>query len=224
MNVAYIRVSTSAQVDAYGLGAQADDVRAWSVARGIDVRIFTEPGVSGAIEDRPVLAQAIDALGEGDVFVVPRLDRLARDLMVQEFIIAEVRRRGACVASCDAAEDAYLGDGTDPTRTLIRQLLGAFAQYERAMIALRTQAGKAAKAAAGGYVGGQPPYGWTGRGGELVERDDEQRILARIEELGSLPSDQIADLLNAQGYRTRTGKRWTARTVRHVTARVHVVS
>jgi DNA invertase Pin-like site-specific DNA recombinase len=75
---------------------------------------------------------------EADALIVYRLDRLARDLVLEEQLLAEAWRMGAVVFSTSAGESAYLEDDPlDPSRRLIRQVLGAVNEYERAMIGLR---------------------------------------------------------------------------------------
>jgi Resolvase, N terminal domain len=68
MIVGYARVSTDGQT----LDAQQSAL----VAAGVE-RVFAEK-ISGAVTERPVLAKAISALGQGDTLVVTKLDRLAR--------------------------------------------------------------------------------------------------------------------------------------------------
>jgi DNA invertase Pin-like site-specific DNA recombinase len=78
------------------------------------------------------------------VVVVARLDRLARDLLTQEFLLREIRQRGADLVSCSDTEADYLQDDPhDPTRKLVRQVLGAISEFERALIKLRLQRGRA---------------------------------------------------------------------------------
>jgi DNA invertase Pin-like site-specific DNA recombinase len=215
----YCRVSTKDQVDGFGLDVQRLAVLARGVKRD---NIFEDEGVSGAILDRPELGDLIMGLGAGDVVVVPRLDRLARDLITQELLLRAIRSKGADVVSCVEGENAYLAeDAGDPSRKLIRQILGAVAEYERSMIALRTQAGRRAKKAAGGYAGGQPPYGWTGRNGELVEVPEEQRTLElmRREYRTDHNCESIAAFLNGLERPRRNGKPWTRDAVRKVLLR-----
>lgn len=69
------------------------------------------------------------------------------------------------------------------TRTLVRQLLGGIAQYERAVIRGRMMAGKAAKVAGGGHGGGRPAYGFKAEGKELVANEDERRIVETVTNL-----------------------------------------
>ena len=87
--------------------------------------------------------------------MVYRLDRVARDLLLQETVHARLAAGKAAVPSI--SEPALEGD--DATRVLIRQLLGGIAQYERAVISGRMMAGKAAKVASAGY-GRAAPYGY----------------------------------------------------------------
>lgn len=224
----YCRVSTKEQVEGFGLDVQRARLLVHGVQRS---RIFEDEGVSGALMDRPALGDAINALEPGDTLVVPRLDRLARDLITQELLLRAIRLKGADVVSCVEGENAYLAeDAGDPSRKLIRQILGAVAEYERSMISLRTQAGRRAKKAAGGYAGGQPPYGWRGEGGVLVEVPSEQKTLQAITTIlpmyrgaeGLVHHQGIANWLQARtqyAFTRRNGKPWTRQSVRKVLLR-----
>src|SRR5262245_51778814 len=96
--VAYLRVSTDRQVDeGLGLDVQRDAIRRWARAGGHRVVAWcADEGVSGAngIETRVGLYDALTQLrtGRAAALVVFRLDRLARDLILQEQLLAEVRR------------------------------------------------------------------------------------------------------------------------------------
>jgi DNA invertase Pin-like site-specific DNA recombinase len=162
----YLRVSTRGQADnGGGLGVQEDEVRRWVKARGGHLVGFCEDrGVSGADEmkDRPGLAMAMyKAKRNGYAgIVVYRLDRLARDAIVQEMILREFTKNRLEVHSTSEEEDRLLGDSTDPSRALIRTILGAVYEYDRKMITLRMQAGIARKRLAGQYCGGTIGYGF----------------------------------------------------------------
>jgi hypothetical protein len=65
------------------------------------------------------------------------------DLIVQEQILAAIRRLGGEPFTCSAAEAGYVTDDPDePSRKLIRQVLGAGSEYERSMVSLRLLAGR----------------------------------------------------------------------------------
>lgn len=230
--VGYLRVSTDRQADdGGGLDVQRAAIQAWTCDSRVTVKLWaTDAGLSGTADllDRPGLAEALGHIraGNAQVLVVYRLDRLARDMVLQEQLLAEVSRLGGRVHSCSPTEDAYLvDDPTDPTRKLVRQILGVVAQYERAMIRLRMAAGKTRKLEQGGYAHGGPPYGWQAVGGELVEHPDEQVVVKRIVEARrrGYSYRYIADQLNAEGLLPRRG-RWHPQTVARVEHRVSGVS
>ena len=93
--------------------------------------------------------------------MVYRLDRLARDLVLQEILLREIHAAGGVLLSATPGENELLRDPHDPIRKLMRQILGAFAEYEKSVIALRLAAGRAAKRASGGKGSGSYPFGWS---------------------------------------------------------------
>lgn len=210
-----------------GLDVQEATCRRWAKANGHRVaHEVREEGVSGAKEltDRPALARVLHMLKAGDVegVLVYRLDRLARDLVLQEQLLAEVRRMGGQVLTTSAAEAGYLADDPDdPSRRLIRQVLGAVNEYERAMIALRLRSGRRAKAERGGFAYGSPALGWRAEGKTLIAVADEQETVNRIMEMHSNGTSlrTICESLNAEGRRTKRGARWHPQTVARVVAR-----
>jgi len=226
--VSYTRVSTDAQAEqGFGLDVQRDQIRAWSRDAGVKVAARrSDEGVSGTkeLEHRPGLAEALDLIRSGTVvgLVVARLDRLARDLILQEQLLAEVRRLGGQAFSCSKGEQGYLADDpADPSRKLIRQVLGAVSEYERNMITLRLASGRARKAADGGYAYGAPPFGWQSDAGRLVPNPDESAVLARMAELRERGQSlrQIAYQLEIEGHRPKRGGQWHPSTVARALSR-----
>jgi DNA invertase Pin-like site-specific DNA recombinase len=223
--IGYLRVSTDAQAErGLGLDIQERAIRAWAKERKYRlVGIERDEGVSGSngLADRVGLADALEALrdGKGQGLVVYRLDRLARDLIVQEQVLAEVRRLGADVFSTAQSETGYLADDPDdPSRKLIRQVLGAVAEYERSMIALRMRSGRRRKAERGGFAYGSPPLGYAAKDRKLVADPEEQRAIARIRELHEQGASlrAIAATLTVENIKPKRGRRWHPTTVARV--------
>ncbi len=142
MRIGYARVSRGDHQD---LTAQLETLR----AAGCD-KIFQEER-SGADADRPVLAKAIASLGEGDVLVVWKLDRLSRSLRDLLFTLETISAAGAGFLSLTNAIDT-----TTPMGRLTMQVVGAFAEFEREMIRERTMHGLANARRAGVLVGRKP--------------------------------------------------------------------
>jgi DNA invertase Pin-like site-specific DNA recombinase len=220
---AYVPVSTGKQAhdDRLGKTVQEKAIRAWAREGGHRIVAWRyDDGVSGAngLDARKGLPLAVHDVksGRADGIVICRLDRLARDLIKQETVLAGLRRTGS-VHTTLAAERGYLEDDPeDPARKLIREVLGAVSEYERNMIRLRLEGGRQAKAEQGRYAGyGSPAFGQHSGGGELVADEREQAVLARMAQLrgGSLSYERIAGQLNAGGLAAKRGGRWHAQTV-----------
>jgi DNA invertase Pin-like site-specific DNA recombinase len=138
--IGYARVSTDDQ----STSPQTDALRAAGCAEIIEER------ASGGSRARPLLARLVARLGAGDTLVVVRIDRLARSLSHLLAVIEQLRARGVHFRS--------LGDPIDtssPQGLFTLQVLGAAAEFERALIRERTLAGLAA-ARARGRIGGNP--------------------------------------------------------------------
>ncbi len=226
--VAYLRVSTDRQAEeGLGLEVQEHAIRAWAREHGHKITKWArDEGVSGSngLDARLGLADALNALRsrEASGLVVYRLDRLARDLVLQEQLLADVRRMGAELFSTSAAEAGYLTDDPDdPSRKLIRQVLGAVNEYERAMISLRLRSGRRRKADNGGFAYGAPPYGYHVQAGELVPDEREQAAVVRMRTLRAEGGSyrQIAARLTAEGHAPKRGTTWQPMTIRQILSR-----
>jgi DNA invertase Pin-like site-specific DNA recombinase len=111
-------------------------------------RLFEE-AASGGRWDRPELHRMLDHLRDGDTVVVWKLDRLSRSLKDVLHIMERIAKAGAGFRSITESIDT-----TTPAGRMMMQMVGAFAEFERAMIRERTSAGLAA-ARAEGRVGGR---------------------------------------------------------------------
>ena len=198
-------------------GASESDATVPSGRRG------TDDGVSGRQTLRSNPTGSLPACERAPVVILPRLDRLARDLLVSEGCLAALWQAGAVVVDASTGQAVDRDSPTDPTRTLIRQVLGAVAQYDRAAITARMAAGRRAKAAAGGYATGRPSYGWRAQGGELVPDEHEQAGLARARHLRSTGCSLrlTATILDREGYPPKAGPghAWQAKTLAGVLGR-----
>jgi DNA invertase Pin-like site-specific DNA recombinase len=213
----YLRVSGKSQVDGDGPERQKQAISKFCEAHKLTLsgEWFFEPAVSGTSDsmDRPVFARLIGelerliAIGEKVAICVERVDRLARDLMVSELLFRECRARGIQVFAADRGtmEDLSSEDG-DPTQTLIRQFMGALAQWEKTNLVRKLRAARQRVREATGRCEGPVAYG---------ESEEESSIKHHIVELqanSGLSYAEIAERLNIQKLFKR-GEQWTRHSV-----------
>lgn len=208
--VGYVRVSTDEQ--ALGPVAQRQALERWCAARGARLAsVHEDLGVSGAAEmdRRPGLLAAVAALkasGAG-VLLVSRRDRLARDVVAAALVERLADRVGARVESADG-----VGSGTGPEAALMRRIVDAVAEYERALIRARTKAALGVKRARGERVSGSIPYGYRlAADGRRLEQDPaEQAVVEAVRRLRAegMTLRGIAARLESEGSLARDGKPW----------------
>ena len=116
--------------------------------RAAGCRKLFEESASGGRWDRPELHRMLDQLRDGDTVVVCKLDRLSRSLKDVLHIMERIAVSGAGFRSVTESIDT-----TTPAGRMMMQMVGSFAEFERAMIRERTSAGLAV-ARAEGRVGG----------------------------------------------------------------------
>jgi DNA invertase Pin-like site-specific DNA recombinase len=207
---AYLRVSGKGQIDGDGFPRQLTAIKAYAAKHDIKIiRVFREEGVGGAkeLENRPALLELMTALHSNGVklVMVEKLDRLARDLMVQETIIVDLRKNGFDLVS--VGEPDLLQN--DPSRKLMRQIFGAISEYEKTMIVLKLRGARVRQKAKTGRCEGAKPYGELPGEVEVIERMKALRATG-------MGFDRIAAALNAEGIRPRRGARWHGLTVNKI--------
>ena len=141
MLIGYVRVLTQDQDNAAQIAALK--------SAGCEL-IFQEKATGGRWE-RPELHRLLGQLRNGDVLVVWKLDRLSRSLKDVLILMEKVQHAGAGFQSLTEAIDT-----TSPGGRMMMQIVGAFAEFERAMLRERTRNGLDA-ARREGRVGGRRP-------------------------------------------------------------------
>jgi len=199
---AYLRVSAKGQVDGDGFTRQEIAIAEYGKVHNLKIiQSFREEGISGTsdLENRPALQNLMQALHSNGTktVLVEKLDRLARDLMIQESILHDLRKNGFKLISVH--EPDLCSD--DPSRKLMRQIMGAFAEYEKTMIVLKLRGARVRQREKLGKCEGRKPYGE-----HPGEREVLNRILAKIQDGAS--ANKIASILNIEGVKTRSGGQW----------------
>lgn len=156
----YVRVSGKGQVDGDGLIRQEKAIRDYAEHTGIVIeKIYREEGVSGTLQDRPALAAMMVSLEQNGlgikIILIEKVDRLARNLMIQEAIINDLQKKGFDLISVVEGDD-LLSD--DPTRKLVRQVPGAISEYDKTMTVLKLRTARARIRSRNGKCEGRKGY------------------------------------------------------------------
>lgn len=212
--VAYRRTSTADQTN--GLSAQRDAIERYAHARGLRIASWHEDaGVSGGkpAYERPgfaALLGAMKAVGAG-VLLVAKRDRLARDVVEAAMAARLVEKIGARVVSTDGVSHEDTPEGR-----LMRTMIDAFAEFERALIRARTKAALAARRVRGLRFSRHAPYGFAYERGRMVAVPTEAATLRRMKALRQrgLTYRAIGEKLMKEGRRPRDAKRWSIPVVR----------
>lgn len=130
----YLRFSSKGQIDGDSFDRQREAIEKFCATKEFRVvRWFEEKAVSGTVEamDRPAFGEMLLLCGEQfDTIVVERADRLARDLIVSELLFEEARKLKVKIFEAASGEELVNAD-SDPTRKLIRQVLGALSEWSK---------------------------------------------------------------------------------------------
>jgi len=216
--VAYIRTSSAANV-----GADKDSdkrqraaIEAFAKrARFVLVDEFSDPGVSGAdpIEVRPGFSALLDRIESNGVQVVICEDasRFARELVTQELGLIALIRRGVRVLTASGDD---LTDSSDPSRKMMRQIAGSFAEYEKARLVAKLRAARERKRTASGKCEGRK--NWAELKPELVR---EAKRLRRHSPKGHQRSlRDVAAELAKLGFFNERGAEFSASSIASIIA------
>jgi DNA invertase Pin-like site-specific DNA recombinase len=196
---AYYRTSSAANVggDKDSLARQETAVEAYARSQGVEiVEAFYDAAVSGAdaIDARPGFQAMLTAIAGNGVrtVLVETANRFARDLIVQETGYRFLQAQGIELVAVDSPT-MFLDD--TPTAALIRQILGAVAQFEKAALVSRLAAARKRL----GKPGGKPSLTKT-----------RPELASRVRQLRTndpnLTLRALASCLAAEGYLTPNGK------------------
>ncbi len=212
----YTRISTDEEHQPYSLEAQDTRLRAYVASQeGWELTRRYSDRMTGSTLERPELQRALadGRLGRFDLMLVYRVDRLSRSVRGLAQILEELDHSHVVFRSATEPFDT----GTPAGRMMV-QMLGVFAEFERATLVDRVIAGMERKAAAGGWLGGPNPYGYRyNPAAAKLEPDEAEAATVRtifdLYVTKKLGTRAAANWLNSHGHHTRAGRPWSAVTV-----------
>lgn len=208
--VGYLRTSSATNVGGDSEPRQRDAIRSYASRAGlVVVEEFRDAAVSGAdpLDQRQGFAALLAWCRESGVrtIVVENASRFARDLIVQETGHALLRAQGFTLIAADDP-DAFTAD--TPTARMVRQILGAVAEFEKANLVGKLRGARdRASAAAGRRIEGRKGYADTNP--KLVQ--EAKRLARKSPKTGKSRSlRRIAAELAALGFVTGSGQQFSA--------------
>jgi DNA invertase Pin-like site-specific DNA recombinase len=214
--LAYLRTSSAANVDGDSEVRQRLAIKGYAAARGcVIVGEFYDAAVSGTdpVETRPGFAAMLDRI-EGNgvrLVIVEDASRFARSLMAQELGVLVMQGRGVKVVT---AGGENLTETDDPSRVMMRQVAGAFSQYEKTRLVMKLRAARNRKSeAVGRRIEGRKGY-----------RGHQPAVFDVIREIQAARPDAtlrvLSDELSIRGFTTNTGKAFAANQVRRLLSKL----
>lgn len=222
--IGYCRVSTDNQKDEGTIDLQRQALKEYADAKGYElVKIFEDEGVSGGLEDRAGLAELFSFLEDKEnkgteAVLIFKLDRLARDLYIQEHLIKKLEALSVGLISTKEADLA----SDDPMRKAFRQFMGIVSELEKSFITMRLSGGRINKIKnKKTYAGGGIALGYSTIDKDLVidtAGADTIRQIFKMKRYGKKGLREIARTLNEQGVATARGGEWHAGTIKYILA------
>lgn len=224
----YARVSTRNQEKRGTIASQLEALRKYAQDQGHELAadyVCTDEGYSGALLARPALDRLRDGARAGafDAVVVLSPDRLSRKYAYLILIIEELERYGIKVLFLEQPP------ADDPHSTLLLQIQGAVAEYERTKIAERYRRGKLYRARQGEVFWASVPYGYRhikrqdGQPPQLAINEQTAEVVRKIflwHAHERVSVRQIAKRLTTEGVPTpKGGPRWGETTVHRILGR-----
>lgn len=189
----YCRVSTKEQGEKYGLDIQKAELSKHGVA---DEHIYADIE-SGAVRDRQSLNKLLELVQTGDTIIIPKLDRLARSTLHLLQIVEQLEQKGVMFKSINDPIDT-----TTPSGRMFFTIMGAVAEFERAVIKERTSKGIRAKIAENKAKSGKPNWGRKPTSPVKLDKAKEDLINGKthrdVAELYSIPKPTLYRLFPAK--------------------------
>ena len=228
--VIYSRVSGKGQIEGYGFDRQEENIRSFAKQNSYHlVKVYREEGISGTTEegDRPAFKEMIGyVIRENiDYIIIEGMDRLARELRVQENLCVYLASKGIQLVSANTGENITQAIEGDPMKKALIQIQGVFAELDKNQIVRKLRNGRD-KARAENKKSGQRTLTGVGKcEGRKSHRELNPELVKAARKLlkwsarsgKKKPSlREAAQGLFDQGYQTSTGKPFSAAQIQRI--------
>lgn len=145
--VAYLRVSGRNQVNGYGLDRQEEIANKFALNNAYELKaVYKEEGISGTTEEheRPAFQKMIIGVLKDniDTVIIESMDRLARELRIQENLCVYLASKGIQLISANTGENITKAIEDDPMKKALIQIQGVFAELDKNQIVRKLRNGR----------------------------------------------------------------------------------
>ena len=145
--VGYLRVSGKGQIEGSGFDRQENTIRGYAKKAKYEIKeVYREEGISGTTEEdeRPAFKEMITALAANgcNTIVIEGMDRLARELRVQENLCVYIASKGLQLISANTGENITQAIQDDPMKKALIQMQGVFAELDKSTIVRKLRKGR----------------------------------------------------------------------------------
>ena len=216
---AYVRISSDEQIGNYSVDAQKRAIETWVVSNGgILTQVYIDEGHSGRTAERPAFKKLRrDARQRKfDAIIVHKFDRFARN-RTESLAIKSLLRHDYGIKVYSVSEPSEDSDG--PMGALIEGIMESVADWYSQNLSAETAKGKKERSHQGKH-NNRAPFGMKkDKNGILIPHEDELPGLQMAYKLyaeGKSSDLTVAEMLNKEGYRSKTGRRFSKETVRDI--------
>lgn len=213
--IIYIRVSHKDQVtNGSSLDNQRDRLLKYAEYKGMTVvDIIEDQGISGRTTSRSGFQKMMSMLDEIDCVVVYSISRFARSVVDTLGAIEKLRVNNVEFHSINENVDTSTAQGR-----FFLTVISALAEMESDQMGERIKSVMSYKKDSGLVYCGNTPYGFDSIDGKLVPNESEQRVISKIRALRSKNYSlrKVADTLNNDNIRSKSGKKFYASTIRYI--------
>lgn len=217
----YLRVSGKGQMkqDKHGFKRQREAIESFAKKSGFQVVRYYQEAVSGckAEDERKEFMEMVSTiLRENGVrnIIVEGMDRLARELRVQEQLIFYLASKEIDLYSANTGENITKSIKEDPVKKALVQIQGVFAELEKSRLVKKLRKARESARKRDGKCEGRKEYGYYEGEQEGIEL--MKKLHRKQKGRKRMSYQKIADELNKQGIASRAGKVWHPQTVYNI--------